>query len=196
MFSNSTNDAQSNLPKPPVSLARTGSHSASSARSDALRAEPAAPSGTSVIGSDLTILGEKITIISENRLQVDGQVRGDVHGKQVVISKDGSVTGKVCAEKIEVRGGVSGSIRALSVTLHESARVDGDIMHQKLSISEGAEFDGRVRLIKDGNELMPNLNADVIASRMETDDVNAGRMETDNVEAGHFGALSDEVSHE
>ncbi len=28
-------------------------------------------------------------------------------------------------------------------------------MHQKLSISEGAEFDGRVQLIRDASELMP-----------------------------------------
>ena len=39
--------------------------------------------GVSVIGTDLTILGDKITIISQNKLQVDGQVRGDVHGKEI-----------------------------------------------------------------------------------------------------------------
>ena len=42
-----------------------------------------AATGTSVIGTDLTILGDHITIISKNKLQVDGDVRGNVHGKQV-----------------------------------------------------------------------------------------------------------------
>jgi cytoskeletal protein CcmA (bactofilin family) len=114
--------------------------------------------GTSVIGTDLTILGEKITIISQNRLQIDGDVRGDVSGKQVVIGEEGSVVGTVCAEQIEVRGGVRGAIKAQTVTLHPTAEVEGDIFHQMLSISEGAQFDGRVRRAKDLAEITPNLD--------------------------------------
>ena len=121
-----------------------------------------ATSGTSVIGTDLTILGDRITIISANKLQVDGDVRGNVHGKQVVITEEGSVVGMVCAEAIEVRGGVRGSIRAVTVKLQATAQVEGDITHQKLSIAEGAEFDGRVKLSKDINELMPVLDPEVI----------------------------------
>ena len=126
--------------------------------------EPAAdPSnGTSVIGTDLTILGDRITIISKNKLQVDGDVRGNVHGKHVVITEEGSVVGMVSAETIEVRGGVRGSIRAVSVKLQASAEVQGDITHQKLAIAEGAEFDGSVRLTKDASELMPVLDPEAI----------------------------------
>ncbi len=120
--------------------------------------------GTSVIGNDLTLLGEKITIISQNKLQVDGHVRGNVHGKQVLITEQGSVVGMVCAEKIEVRGGVRGSIRAVSVTLHSTAQVEGDIMHQTLGISEGAKFDGRVRRSNDTAELMPVLDPEAVAT--------------------------------
>ena len=161
MLNSPTNSTQSNLPKPPTGPARSGLAGSSSPRG-----EGETPSGVSVIGNDLTILGEKITIISKNKLQVDGHVRGDVHGKQVTISKGGSVTGQVCAEKIEVRGGVSGAIRALVVTLHDTAKVDGDIMHQKLAISEGAEFDGNVRRIDDASELMPVLDAETLAGKL------------------------------
>jgi cytoskeletal protein CcmA (bactofilin family) len=118
--------------------------------------------GTSVIGTDLTILGDKITIISQNRLQIDGDVRGDVNGKQVVIGEDGSVIGTVSAEQIEVRGGVRGAIRAQSVTLLPTAEVEGDIFHQTLAISEGAQFDGRVRRAKDASELKPMLDVNAI----------------------------------
>jgi cytoskeletal protein CcmA (bactofilin family) len=149
-----TNGAPPNFPKPTAGPAR----SAAAGRTEVKSGE--APSGVSVIGNDLTILGDKITIISKNKLQVDGEVRGDVHGKQVTISKGGSVSGLVCAEKIEVRGGVRGAIRALSVTLHDSARVHGDIMHQMLSISEGAEFDGNVRRVSDAKALMPVLDVE------------------------------------
>jgi len=127
-------------------------------------ATTASASGTSVIGNDLTLLGEKITIISQNKLQVDGHVRGNVHGKQVLITEHGSVVGMVCAERIEVRGAVRGAIRAVSVTLHASAQVEGDIMNQTLAISEGANFDGRVRRSNDTAELMPVLDPEAIAS--------------------------------
>jgi cytoskeletal protein CcmA (bactofilin family) len=158
-------DAKSNpiplQPKPgPSSLGAA----ATAARSSPSPFEKAASatSGTSVIGTDLTILGDRITIISANKLQVDGDVRGNVHGKQVVITEEGSVVGMVCAEAIEVRGGVRGSIRAVSVKLLAGAHVEGDITHQKLSIAEGAEFDGRVKLTKNVSELMPVLDAEAI----------------------------------
>lgn len=124
----------------------------------------AAANGTSVIGRDLTLLGEKITIVSQNKLRVDGDVRGNVHGKQVTITEGGSVEGMVCAEKIEVHGGVHGSIRAETVTLHSTSQVDGDIMHHSLAISEGAQFDGRVRRSRQTGELMPVLDPEAIAA--------------------------------
>ena len=123
-----------------------------------------AAAGISVIGTDLTILGDRITIISQSKLQIDGHVRGNVHGRVVLINRGGSVTGEIWAERIELSGAVRGPIVAVNIALHDSARVEGDIMHQKLSISEGAEFDGRARLLKNASDLMPMLDAAAIAS--------------------------------
>jgi len=165
VLSDPTKNAQSNLSKPPNGSSRFVAQDTASGRSEGCRVDPAATKGTSVIGDDLTILGERITIISQNKLEVSGQIHGDVHGKQVVIGKDGSVIGTVCAEKIEVSGEVRGSIRALTVALYESARVDADIMHQTLSISEGAEFDGGVKRAKETSEVTPVLDAEAFASQ-------------------------------
>lgn len=118
----------------------------------------------SVIGRDLTILGDRITIVSQNKLQVDGDVRGDVHGKQVIITAGGSVEGLVRAERIEVHGSVSGAIRAVTVIMHASAKVDGDVTHQSLGIAEGAQFEGRVHRSDDMNELVPVLDPEAIAA--------------------------------
>lgn len=120
--------------------------------------EPARTIGSSVIGTDLTILGQNITIISKNQLQIDGDIRGDVTGKQVTISADGSVIGTVSAEKIEVHGGVRGAIRAATVALHPSARVEAEIVHLKLSIAEGAQVEGNLKKSKTEAELVPNLD--------------------------------------
>ncbi len=156
-------DGNNGLPQPKLGPSPLG------AATQAARPAPSpfekstsAPSGTSVIGTDLTILGDRITIISANKLQVDGDVRGNVHGRQVVITEEGSVVGMVCAEAIEVRGGVRGSIRAVTVKLQATAQVEGDITHQKLSIAEGAEFDGRIKLTRDVSELMPILDPEVL----------------------------------
>ena len=110
MSSSPSNNAQSSLPKPPPVPARSAPKGPASVWPEGSPVDPDATTGTSVIGNDLTTLGEKITIISQNKLEVSGQIHGDVHAKQVMISKGGLVIGKVCAETIEVRGGVRGSI--------------------------------------------------------------------------------------
>jgi len=167
-------DPKNGLPQPKPGLPPLGASAIPTPRpaSSPFEKSATATSGTSVIGTDLTILGDRITIISANKLQVDGDVRGNVHGKQVVITEEGSVVGMVCAEAIEVRGGVRGSIRAVTVKLQATAQVEGDITHQKLSIAEGAQFDGRVKLSKDTNELIPVLDPEIIESARTGSDTN------------------------
>lgn len=126
---------------------------------------PAGTIGKSVIGTDLTILGQNITIISKNRLQIDGDIRGDVSGKQIIISADGSVIGTVCAERVEIYGGVKGAIRAAAVVLHPSAQVDAEILHTTISIAEGALVEGRFRKPRNESDLIPNLDANAYALR-------------------------------
>ena len=124
---------------------------------------PLPATDTSVIGNDLTLLGEKITIVSQRRLRVEGNVRGNVHGKHVTVTEGGSVYGTVSAESIEVQGTVRGAIRAVTVRLAATAKVDGDIMHHTIAISEGAHFDGSVRRAIDAADLMPVLDPEAIA---------------------------------
>jgi cytoskeletal protein CcmA (bactofilin family) len=134
-------------------------------RDSAVRVEPSAAAEpiSSVIGNDLTLLGENITIISKKKLHVSGDVRGNVHGKQVIITESGSVRGTVSAEGIEVKGKVHGSIRAVNVALRSTAVVDGDIVQNSLAIAEGARFDGRVIRANETAELMPVLDPEAIA---------------------------------
>jgi len=111
----------------------------------------------SVIGADLTILGENINIVSKEALQIDGEIHGDVTGQKILIGAGGRVVGTISAAVVEIDGGVEGTVRALEVRLNADARVSGDLVHQTLVISEGAEFEGSVRRSKDASELKPNL---------------------------------------
>ncbi len=50
----------------------------------------------SVIGSDLAIVGQKINIIAQTAVLIDGEVRGDIDGRQVTVGSSGKVTGTIC----------------------------------------------------------------------------------------------------
>lgn len=119
---------------------------------------PASKLTASTIGTDLTILGEKITIISQHLLQIDGDVRADINGKKVLIGQEGSVIGTITAETVEIHGGLRGAVKAQSVSLQPTAQVEGDIHHETLAIAEGAEFDGSVRRPKNPSDIKPNLD--------------------------------------
>ena len=111
---------------------------------------PAARTGDrstpSVIGPDLTIMGN---LVSNGEVQVDGEVQGDLHGTHVVIGEKARITGGVNAEEVVVRGHVMGSIRGRKVMLQASSHVEGDVHHQSLAIEQGAYFEGKSRRSED-----------------------------------------------
>jgi cytoskeletal protein CcmA (bactofilin family) len=166
MFSRTTPDGEGNTPTPAAATPATsptspppprqGSPSSASDTRDPFK--PASQMTASTIGTDLTILGEKITIVSQYQLHIDGDVRADINGRQVTIGQEGSVIGTITADKVEIHGGLNGAVKAKSVSLESTAKVEGDIHHETLAIAEGAEFDGRVRRPKTADELTPNLD--------------------------------------
>ena len=121
----------------------------------------AAPVGSfamrSIIGNDLTIVGQGLRIITKGTLQVDGKIEGDVVGTEVIIGERGHVTGIVSGESVTVRGQVQGTIKAMTVALQSGAYVEGDVHHRQLSVEQGAHLDGRVRRPQDDGELKPDL---------------------------------------
>jgi cytoskeletal protein CcmA (bactofilin family) len=102
----------------------------------------AGDAAASVIGPDLTILGN---LVSKGQVQVDGEVQGDLHASHVIVGEKAKITGSIVAEEVVVRGHVMGSIRGRSVKLQSSSHVDGDIYHQTLAIEQGAFFEGKSR---------------------------------------------------
>jgi len=109
----------------------------------------------SVIGPDLSIIGQRITLVCKSTLIVTGEILGDINGSEVTVGDTGKVTGTITARTIAVHGKVTGALRAESVTLHSTAHIDGDIVQKNLVIAEGAKFDGRVRAATDPSELEP-----------------------------------------
>lgn len=112
----------------------------------------------SIIGNDLKILGQQITIICKGSLQLDGEIQGDIHGSEIIVGEQGKVTGTIAAETVLVHGQVAGTIRGVNVVLKPSARCEGDIHHHSLEVDQGAVFEGRVRRPQDPKELLPTLD--------------------------------------
>ena len=92
-----------------------------------------------VIDASLVITGN---LQSERDVQLDGELNGDIHCSQLIISRDATLNGNVVADEVVVRGRVKGVIRAGQVMLQDTARVDSEIFHKSLIVEEGACFDG------------------------------------------------------
>ena len=99
-----------------------------------------------VINDELKLTGERLKIVSQGKVEIDGEFEGDVTGDEVVVSERGRVKGNVAGERVVVLGRIVGGIRSKTVVLMASAHVEGDIQHTSLAIEPGAEFTGRCRL--------------------------------------------------
>jgi cytoskeletal protein CcmA (bactofilin family) len=111
----------------------------------------------SVIGEDLTIEGQAITIRCKGALEINGKIHAELHSQKLVVGKSGRVEGTIAAESVEIWGMVSGTIMGSRVTLHPSAEVEGDIHAKSLSVADGASFEGRSRKVTDTAAIAPRL---------------------------------------
>ena len=119
----------------------------------------------SVIASGMHVLGN---VVSDGVLDIDGNIDGNVRGRQVSVRPNGCIRGDVTAESVDVYGTIEGVIKAQVVNLYATAHVVGTIMHEALTIEDGAFVDGkfkrtdRVFVDDDSNEIKrlaaPNLD--------------------------------------
>lgn len=121
------------------------------------RAEPAPLEAQSVIGNDLSIEGQSITIRCKGSLRVNGNIQADLHSRQITVGEDAQIQGSIAADTVDVFGRVSGAILGARVVLHRTALVEGDIHSRSLSIEDGASFDGRSRKVTDAQSVAPQL---------------------------------------
>ena len=96
----------------------------------------------SVISRGLKVVGN---VISEDDIQVDGQVEGDIKGTSVSISANAQVNGSLSAQTVTVDGSVNGEITAERVKISSAGRVKGDIHYRTLAVEEGGILDGQCR---------------------------------------------------
>jgi cytoskeletal protein CcmA (bactofilin family) len=100
---------------------------------------------TSYFGKNLMIKGRVSgngDIIILGRLEGEFDLRG-----QVKIAQSANINGEVKADVISVNGSVQGSLAAKErIHLDQTARIEGQIITPRLSITEGASFDGEIKM--------------------------------------------------
>ena len=126
--------------------------------SDARYGAPAHDRPTSILGPDISIYGEHLTLKTKGSLLIQGLIEGDVKGESVTVDTNANVKGTITARTIAIKGGVRGALKGSNVILHEHSTVDADITQQNLTVSEGANFEGTVRRAHDASEVTPDLS--------------------------------------
>ncbi len=120
-------------------------------------APPSDSAAESVIGQDMSIEGQSITVRCKGSLRINGAIAADLHCAELVVGEHAVVNGSIAADSVRVFGKVNGAILGASVVLHPSAKVEGDIHSQLLTIEQGASFDGRSRKVTNAAEVAPQL---------------------------------------
>lgn len=103
---------------------------------------------SSLIDGGVEIEGD---VIITDGLRVDGQIRGNVHGKPetkglLVLSQHGIIEGNIKVYDAVINGTIKGDIEVEHfLELQAHARVTGSISYRQLKMDCGATVDGRLQ---------------------------------------------------
>ena len=103
------------------------------------------------VGRNVNVSGK---LIFHEPVRIEGRFRGEVRSIElVVIGEDGMVEGKVFAPRLLIMGELRGDLVGCDrVVLGPRAKVFGNIETHNLTVSEGAYFDGNVRMTRTPEE--------------------------------------------
>ena len=97
-----------------------------------------APSAGTIISSGSTIEGR---ITTPNIISVSGLVKGELNASEIVIEKEGSVSGSIFAEHLIIIGNFQGEVSANKITIASTGSVKGDLSYKRVAIDDGAILD-------------------------------------------------------
>ena len=106
----------------------------------------------SFLGTDSIFKGE---LNVKGTLRVDGSVEGRLNADCVILSEKASVKGEIQGKKLVIGGSVEGNLRAQElVEIKSRGKVMGDISTPQFVVTEGARFNGRIEMEKEGAKVI------------------------------------------
>lgn len=80
----------------------------------------------------------------EGRVRIDGNIDGEIDGKEITIGESAVATVQIRADSIVVCGKVKGEITATQrIEIRPTAKIIGNITAPKLVVQDGAIFEGQ-----------------------------------------------------
>lgn len=104
----------------------------------------------SLIGAGMKVIGD---IETSGVVKVEGTVEGNIrNARQVLLGRQGEITGDVHARDVVLGGRVVGTIYASErVEVQGTASVHGDIQTKSIVVLEGARVNGAVKMESGAN---------------------------------------------
>ena len=115
-----------------------------------------------VIGPNVRFTGTDLAIFTEGTVQIDGEFKGDIHAREVIVGDGGAVEGTICGEDIRIHGRVTGTLRGTTISLQPCSITVARIFHHTLTINTGARFEGMVRRTDSPAAVTPNWDEDAV----------------------------------
>jgi len=99
----------------------------------------------SIVSAGTNIIGD---IECDGMLKVEGRITGTVRrARQLMLSREGAISGDVTANEVVIGGVVDGNITAAErVELQTTAVVNGEITTKSIIVMEGARINGAVKM--------------------------------------------------
>ena len=158
MFKKTDRASDSAIGSAPVKDERASVPTASSAMDNQARV-PSSPPASPAAGAsrdDISIISSGLKVIgnleSEDDIQINGRVEGDVRSRTLTILENAQVVGSVAADTVHIFGSVRGQVMGTLVKIAQSGQIEGDIAYQRISIEEGAVLEGRVSRISNAGK--------------------------------------------
>lgn len=106
----------------------------------------------SFIGNNSVVKGE---IDTKGTLRVDGTVEGNISADWVIACEKSHIKGNITARGIVIGGRVDGDIKAKEIVeIKNKGQIYGEILTSKLTVAEGAIFDGRSTMHREGSKVV------------------------------------------
>ena len=96
----------------------------------------------SIIAAGTHLEGE---INSTSTIEIEGQVKGNIKSKIIIIREGGIVDGEIIAETISIKGKFQGNVSAQNINIFNKARINGNIEYSSLSVEDGACIEGQFK---------------------------------------------------
>lgn len=117
------------------------------------------------IGEGVSIEGK---IETSGRIQIHGEIKGDITASEIRIGPQGVVVGFIKADRLDISGSASNHIEVReTLVVRKTGCVEGDVSYGRIQIDAGASIFGDVRQVTEIEESATKRLEDMAAIEEE-----------------------------